>query len=590
MFYNELKNNIIKRCLFVDYNDPSLGGESFETLIDDALQKCKLDSKWKKYSKNSSGYDMCINNEKMSVKTIINNGKNTIRLSSYRLTKCKTFEDFYTEIERRDQYYQKVFLFERNYDNKKCDFIFYEIPTIFFKLSKKCIINEKSISCFLKNNSGSASINYSASNQLCYSFNKDIIEKYKTYSFTINFVDLEEKKRELFDYLNVYIGNINIMSNSYNQYKKPVIISLFDGISCAQLAINNLGVKHYDYYSSEIDKYALQITKKNFPQTKFIGNVLDMDCSTLLNGNKKIYQQPYLLVGGSPCQNLSSRGNKKGLNGEKSSLFFEYIRVLKETQPIYFLLENVGSMSGENKDIITDEIKKVFTGEFQCIKINSKIFVPQNRRRYYWTNIQFKKDELPSQTIQIVHDLLEDKVDDKYYYNEYNKERSFKSDSFNSKPEADLKIARTVKTQSYTGRAAVDNCYHTLYKPENKTNLRKLTPKEYERLQGIPDDYTSNISETQRYKCIGNSFTVPVIKWFFSYIFNKNDESVKECDGIDESVKECDGIDELKKLKIQELKQLCKKRGVKKYCKLKKDELIKLILDYKSLKVYFRIN
>ena len=151
---------------------------------------------------------MCINNEKMSVKTIINNGKNTIRLSWYRLTKCKTFKDFYTEIERRDQYYQKVFLFERNYDNKKCEFIFYEIPTNFFKLSKECIINEKSISCFLKNNSGSSSINYSASNQLVYSFKKDIIEKYKTYSFTINFFDLQEKKRELFAYLNVYIGNI----------------------------------------------------------------------------------------------------------------------------------------------------------------------------------------------------------------------------------------------------------------------------------------------------------------------------------------------------------------------------------------------
>ena len=167
-----------------------------------------------------------------------------------------------------------------------------------------------------------------------------------------------------------------------------------------------------------------------------------------------------------------------------------------------------------------------------------------------------------------VQDLLETKVDDNYYYSEYNKKRSFVVNSFNSKPEADLEIARTIKTQSYTGRAAVDNCYHTKYKPKNRTNLRRLTPKEYERLQGIPDDYTKNISNTQRYKCVGNSFTIPVICWFLNYIFKKDTS-----DNTSDNTK----IINLNNLKVKELKQLCKKKNLKRYSRLKKHELIKLI-------------
>lgn len=339
---------------------------------------------------------------------------------------------------------------------------------------------------------------------------------------------------------------------------KRKIISLFDGISCAQIAINSLGIReeNYEYYSSEIDEYAKKITKCNYPETKFIGDVCDF------NHNNPEYKNPYLLIGGSPCQNLSSRGNKTGIEGKKSSLFFEYVKVLKTTNPTYFLLENVGSMSTKNRDIITSELKKVFDGKFKCIKINSSKFVPQNRRRYYWTNIPFSEENLP-QTMDVkVQDLLEPKVDDIYYYTEHNKKRSFVVNSFNSKPEADLQIARTIKTQAYTGRAGVDNCYHTEYKPKDKTNLRSLTPKEFERLQGIPDDYTLGISNTQRYKCVGNSFTVPVISWFLKNIFKEVNDEVKD----------------LNKLKVNELRKLCKSRNIRGYSRLKKTELIKVIL------------
>ena len=311
-----------------------------------------------------------------------------------------------------------------------------------------------------------------------------------------------------------------------DQQEPYKILSLFDGISCAQLAIDALGVKNYVYYSSEIDKFAQQITLKNFPATKLVGDI------TKLDSTNNAYNAPLILIGGSPCQNLSSRGNKKGLKGEKSSLFFEYIRVLNDTKPKYFLLENVGSMSIKNREIITREISKVFneppsgdSKSLKCIKINSSLFVPQNRRRYYWTNIPFIDSDLPTQDRRTtVRNLLEEKVDDKYYYNEYNKNRSFYVNPFNSKPEADLNIARTLKTQAYTGRAGVDNCYHTSYKPPDKTNLRRLTPIEYERLQGIPDNYTFGLSDTQRYKTIGNSFTLPVIKWFLKYIFKEKRE------------------------------------------------------------------
>ena len=338
-----------------------------------------------------------------------------------------------------------------------------------------------------------------------------------------------------------------------SQQEPYKILSVFDGISCAQLAIDAIGIKNYVYYSSEIDKFAEQITLKNFPATKLVGDI------TKLDSTNNEYNEPLLLIGGSPCQNLSSRGNKKGLQGKKSSLFFEYIRVLNDTKPKYFLLENVGSMSIKNRDIITREIRKVreqslgspharSTSAFggtsreglneplsgdslsltsggglngvKCIKINSSKFVPQTRRRYYWTNIPFIESDLPPQEVNTtVRSLLQERVDDKYYYNDHNKTRSFDVNPYNSNPKADLNIARTLKTQSYTGRAGVDNCYHTTYQPPDKTNLRKLTPIEYERLQGIPDNYTFGLSDTQRYKTIGNSFTVPVIQWFLKYIF-----------------------------------------------------------------------
>lgn len=151
------------------------------------------------------------------------------------------------------------------------------------------------------------------------------------------------------------------------------ILGLFDGMSCGQQAIEKLGITNYTYYASEIKPHAIKLTQYNYPGTIQLGDITKIDSSKI--------PKPYLLMGGSPCQDFS-RGNKerKGLDGIKSSLFFEYIRLLKETKPKYFLLENV-VMDLEDNNYITSLLG------VEPIRINSELVSPQLRDRYYWTNI-----------------------------------------------------------------------------------------------------------------------------------------------------------------------------------------------------------
>lgn len=297
--------------------------------------------------------------------------------------------------------------------------------------------------------------------------------------------------------------------------KEIIVVSLFDGISCAQIALNKLGIKCI-YYASEVDKFSIKCTQENYPNTIQLGDVSTVTRESInpLHLKKGID----LVIGGSPCQNFTSFGDKKGLDGKKSKLFFEYMRVLKELKPTHFLLENVGSMKHTYRDIISDLMG------VEYVSINSNLFVPQNRRRLYWSNIPFENDSLPTHITQktVQNDILENPTtkDPRYYYTAENKRKSFIPSSFNYKPEADRQIARPLKTLSMSYRAAVDNCYHVDYSPPGMTNLRKLTPIEYERLQGIPDNYTSCLSNSQRYKTIGNSFTVDVIEFLLAPIVN----------------------------------------------------------------------
>ena len=287
------------------------------------------------------------------------------------------------------------------------------------------------------------------------------------------------------------------------------VLSLFDGMSCGQIALNKLGVKYDNYFASEIDKYAIKVTQKNYPNTKQLGSVLDVKGSDL----PKID----LLFGGSPCQDLSSSNvwtKKRGLDGAKSSLFWEFVRVFKEVKPKYFLLENVGSAKKEDVEIINKELG------VKGIKFNSKLCLPQNRNRVYWTNIPF---ELPSEEMDLtMQDLLEYEVEDKYYLTQKMYDCVMKPASKgwqSGKMETDLKIARPLTaTMHKMHRADTDNYVTTEYKPKDKTNLRRLTPIECERLQGVKDNYTNVVSDTQRYRMLGNGWTVDVIAHIFKNI------------------------------------------------------------------------
>lgn len=154
------------------------------------------------------------------------------------------------------------------------------------------------------------------------------------------------------------------------------ILSLFDGISCGQLALRRAGVRIDKYYASEIDKFAIKITQTNFPNTIQLGDVNDIDFT-------KFIGKIDLLMGGSPCQDLSvAKQNRKGLEGERSGLFYKYIEALTTIKPKYFLLENVASMKKKDKDTITSIIG------VEPVMINSALVSAQQRKRYYWTNIK----------------------------------------------------------------------------------------------------------------------------------------------------------------------------------------------------------
>jgi DNA-cytosine methyltransferase len=285
------------------------------------------------------------------------------------------------------------------------------------------------------------------------------------------------------------------------QSKNINVLSLFDGMSCGQIALNKLGVKYDSYYASEIDKFAIAITKKNYPNTIHLGDVRDVKGSDL----PKID----LLFGGSPCQSFSNAGNGKGFEGS-SGIFWEYVRVLREVKPKYFMLENV-KMKKEWQDIITKELG------VEPIAINSSLLSGQNRPRLYWTNIPGV--EIPEDKGIVLKDILEDDnlVDKQHLMTP--KAMAYMDGLRNGKQRwqyhknpLDGKAACIVASfYKLSGLGVLD--YRTLGKP-----CRRLTPVECERLQTVPDNYTESASRTQRYKMIGNGWTVDVIAHIFSYM------------------------------------------------------------------------
>tara|TARA_R110002110_G_scaffold290917_1_gene504961 strand:- start:78 stop:911 length:834 start_codon:yes stop_codon:yes gene_type:complete len=267
---------------------------------------------------------------------------------------------------------------------------------------------------------------------------------------------------------------------------RPIIaLGLFDGMSCGQIALNKLSIPVTSYYSSEIDKYAITITQKNFPNTIQLGDITELDTTKL--------PQIDLLMGGSPCQSFSNMGDGTGFEG-KSKLFWDFVRVLKETRPKYFLFENV-VMRKDWVEIISNELG------VRPIKINSGLISTQRRNRLYWTNIP--NITQPEDLGLDFRDIIETEVDAKYQLT----------------PRA---VERVRQKQGYDLVGFKSKClFATYYKNssnsregqiiETEDYLRRLTPRECEILQTVPLDYTVGVSDTQRYKMLGNGWTVDVI-------------------------------------------------------------------------------
>ena len=284
---------------------------------------------------------------------------------------------------------------------------------------------------------------------------------------------------------------------SIGKKEKINVLSLFDGMSCGQIALNKIGIKYENYFSSEIDKYAIQVTQMNYPKTIQLGDIVELKTENL----PKID----LLIGGSPCQSFSTMGlyretmgDKTGFDG-KSGLFWEYIRVLNEVKPKYFLLENV-VMKKEWQDIITEALG------VEPIKINSSLLSHQRRNRLYWTNIP---DVLqPSDLGLDFRNIIEENVDEKYYLTDIAIKRVREKQGFNLvSQKAKCLFATYYKNNSNSREGQI---------VETNNRLRRLTPNECEILQTIPLDYTKGVSDTQRYKMVGNGWTVDVIAHIFS--------------------------------------------------------------------------
>ena len=287
------------------------------------------------------------------------------------------------------------------------------------------------------------------------------------------------------------------------------VLSLFDGISCGRVALERAGIKVDKYYASEIDKYAISISQKNYPDIIQLGDVTKI--------TKEMVGDIDLIMGGSPCQSFSNAGNRKGFDG-KSGLFWEFVRLVNELNHKYFLLENV-KMKQEWQDVISDALG------VKPIEINSSLVSGQSRKRLYWTNIPNVKQ--PEDKGILLTDILEQEVDEKYYLNEsqiktINRNFGSKGKTINLDDGLIEKITypsrinkKPLNIKSPTLVAAMGMGGGNVPVIIKNGRIRKFTEIECERLQTLPDNYTSGISSTQRYKAIGNGWTVDVIAHIF---------------------------------------------------------------------------
>jgi DNA-cytosine methyltransferase len=405
------------------------------------------------------------------------------------------------------------------------------------------------------------------------------------------------------------------------------VLSLFDGMSCGRIALDQLGIPVEKYYASEIDKYAIQVSQANYPDIIQVGDICDLD--------PKDYKDVDLMLAGSPCQGFSFAGKQLAFDDPRSALFFEFIRLLKAIKPKYFLLENV-RMKKEFLQVISEQVSACYPEivfGIEPIFINSSLVSAQSRQRYYWTNMPNIKQ--PEDSGIVLKDILEENfdserdkahcIDANYYkgasveqyktkhrrqlvnkpikvgvavdikghdqikrvyspdgksptvntcqggnrepkvvtggafrgraYDKDGKRKDRDGKSVANQTKQMLELRQDSKSNAITtvGKDSVvvstkpnqinpskkasgkqpymqERVFHKEGKSHaltrefasrthvgetNELTWRKLTPLECERLQTVPDNYTNHVSNTQRYKMLGNGWTVEVIKHIF---------------------------------------------------------------------------
>jgi len=330
---------------------------------------------------------------------------------------------------------------------------------------------------------------------------------------------------------------IKSILNFKNSKKGITVVSLFDGASCAMVALKEMGIKVEKYVSSEVDLHAIKVSSKNHPEIVQVGDVKNLNYKQILEicGGKVD-----LLIGGSPCQDLSiAKSNRKGLQGERSGLFWNFLEAKNNLKPKYFVLENVASMSSDSRNTISQAMG------VEPININSEKLSAQKRNRLYWTNIKVLQ---PKSTNKKLNEVLENGytnkeksycIDANYfkgssfdmYVNKSKRQIVFKDkkvskDSIKEGEDVFMKkfIEGTEKMYKFSGKEKS----LTLDKRGKKAlefnakGFRKLTIVECERLQCLPDGYTNveGVSRVERYRMIGNGFTVSVIKHILKGAFN----------------------------------------------------------------------
>lgn len=301
------------------------------------------------------------------------------------------------------------------------------------------------------------------------------------------------------------------------------VLSLFDGMSCGQIALNRAGIEYDNYFASEIDKHAIKVTQTNYPKTIQLGDVTKVKGSDL----PKID----LLIGGSPCQGFSFSGKQLNFDDPRSKLFFEFVRLVKELKPKYWLLENV-VMKKEFEQIISEHLG------VQPIKINSSLVSAQNRERLYWANFEIKQPT--DKGINLV-DILETdelinpsairgrRLNKATILGRRLNERGVRDDYNKEVPITQCLEVRATNTNKSNCLTTVekDNVLTTMpigrHKDafKNKLPFRYYTLKEYCRLQTVPENYfTDIVSESQAKKMLGNGWTVEVISHIFGSLLN----------------------------------------------------------------------